>query len=77
MLATFDEVTLPSSPPEIPRPVANGLTDVVAQVQEARRPLLWAGSGVIRAGAVEQFRKLATDLQIPSGDQPQGQSCNV
>ncbi len=65
ILATFDEVTLPSSPPEIPRPVANGLTDVVAQVQEARRPLLWAGSGVIRAGAVEQFRKLATDLQIP------------
>lgn len=74
ILATFDEVTLPSSPPSITRPVANGLADLATHVQEARRPLLWAGSGVIKAGAVEPFRKLAKDLQIPVVTSRRGKS---
>ncbi len=65
VLAARDHVTLPAGAPRVPRSAAPGLAGVVAQVQRARRPLLWAGSGVVRAGAVKLFRTLAEDLQIP------------
>ena len=74
VLADFDNVILPAAPPEVSRPAAPGLSDIVAQVQQARRPLLWAGSGVLRAGAVKPFRTLAQALQIPVVTSRRGKS---
>lgn len=74
VLAASDDVTLPSAAPTAPRPVAQGLADIVAQVRQARRPLLWVGSGVLRAGAVKSFRRLAHALQIPVVTSRRGKS---
>ena len=65
VLAGRGEVALPAAPPESARPVARGVATAAARIAEARRPLLWAGSGVRRSGAEEILRTFAERLCIP------------
>ncbi len=74
VLEDVADVTLPAAAPAVSRSAAPGLSDIVAQVQRARRPVLWVGSGVLRAGAVPSFRALAQALQIPVVTSRRGKS---
>ncbi len=48
-----------------PRPAAAAVAQAVALLQQARRPLIVAGGGVVHAGAGAQVRELAARLQAP------------
>ena len=51
-----------------PTPAAAGAEQVSAaadRIRRARRPVIWAGGGVIRSGAQEQLRGLAEQLDAP------------
>jgi len=65
VLAASDEVALPVCPPELARPVANGVDTAAARIVEARRPLIWGGSGVRWSGAEDTLRAFAQRLSIP------------
>ncbi len=65
VLAASDEVALPVSQPESARPVANGVDTAAARIVEARRPLLWVGSGIRWSGAEDILRTFAHRLRIP------------
>src|SRR5690606_19750219 len=43
-----DRSPAPPEPPDLPEP---GLTDALALIERAQRPLLWVGGGALRAGA--------------------------
>jgi acetolactate synthase-1/2/3 large subunit len=55
------------TPPEIrrSRPDAAALATAAAQLSAAERPLLWAGGGVVAAGASAELTALAERLQAP------------
>ena len=74
VLADTADLTLPAGPPTVSRPAATGLSEIAAQLRQARRPLIWAGSGVLRAGAVKELRTLAKSLQIPVATSRRGKS---
>ncbi|MDA1299511.1 MAG: thiamine pyrophosphate-requiring protein [Proteobacteria bacterium] len=46
-------------------PSTGDVKDAVDQLLEAKRPVIWAGQGVLYAGATEQLRELAELTQIP------------
>ena len=50
---------------EPPAGDASDLERIAAILAKAERPLIWAGGGVIRAGAGRQLTALAEQLQIP------------
>ncbi len=55
--------------PEIPRPDAIANPDAIARVQElirkSRRPMIYAGGGIISAEACEEFKKFAELIDAP------------
>lgn len=52
--------------PTIPPPDLSGIaSDILEQIQHAKRPMLVVGPGVRAAHAVEEFRELAAVLQCP------------
>ncbi len=60
----------PWTPPEVaPAPLAEPSGDeleaAAAALARAERPVLWAGTGVVRAGATEALRRLAERLDAP------------
>jgi acetolactate synthase-1/2/3 large subunit len=61
----------PELPPQLPEaPLAagfdgSGLEEAVALIATARRPLIWAGGGALRAGAGEAIGALARKLGAP------------
>jgi acetolactate synthase-1/2/3 large subunit len=59
---------LPAQLPEVPRPPAfdgAGLDETVALIAAARRPLIWAGGGALRADAGDAIGALADELCAP------------
>jgi acetolactate synthase I/II/III large subunit len=59
-LAPFDEKL------EIPgAPSTQDLADTIADLKNAKRPVLLAGYGIRAAGATDLFRRLAARLQVP------------
>ncbi|NKB45713.1 MAG: hypothetical protein GKS03_15690, partial [Alphaproteobacteria bacterium] len=54
----------PAAPPPRPAPTVNDVTGAVELLQDAKRPLIIAGSGASRSGAGAALREL-TDLGIP------------
>ena len=50
-IVTSKKASLPPTPSE--------LADVVSVISKSRRPLMWAGTGVVAADAVSEFRELA------------------
>ena len=59
---------LPARLPEVPRPAAfdgTGLEAAVALIAAARRPLIWAGGGALRADAGDAVGALAHKLCAP------------
>ena len=50
-IVTSKKASLPPTPSE--------LADVVSLISKSRRPLMWAGTGVVAADAVSEFRELA------------------
>jgi thiamine pyrophosphate-dependent acetolactate synthase large subunit-like protein len=59
---------LPAQLPEVPRPPAfdgAGLDDAVRLIAAARRPLIWAGGGALRADAGDAVGALAEKLCAP------------
>ncbi len=65
VLAEVDDVALPAGPLTRERPVAPGVEQAVAWLQQAQRPLLWVGSGVFRSGAEALVREFAGVHGIP------------
>jgi acetolactate synthase-1/2/3 large subunit len=51
------------APRRVPDPVT--VMQAVEMLKEAKRPLIWAGSGVIDAGAAGELRQLAEQLKAP------------
>ncbi|GAA4045278.1 glyoxylate carboligase [Nonomuraea soli] len=52
-------------PVEEPRPLASAIRRAAEMVQQARRPLILAGGGVIIADAAQELRELAEALRVP------------
>tara|TARA_R110001592_G_scaffold363372_2_gene686198 strand:+ start:69408 stop:71153 length:1746 start_codon:yes stop_codon:yes gene_type:complete len=63
-LCSYDLNQIPPYRPQRPRPSREELQRVVAALRSARKPLLIAGGGVARSGAVAEFRALVarTDM---------------
>ena len=53
------------APPPSPLPPAEALDEAARLLQEADRPVLWAGGGVLRADAATELRQLAERLRAP------------
>lgn len=51
--------------PFIPEPTAGQVKRAIAVLQEAKRPIILAGNGVVRGHAEEAIRRCARTLQIP------------
>ncbi len=65
VLAAVDGVELPDGPVTGERRSAPDVTQAVAWLRQARKPLLWVGSGVFRSGAETLIREFATAHDIP------------
>ena len=66
VLDATDETSVP--PPashEIEAPNAHTLSRAARMLKTAKRPVLWAGGGVITSGACNALRKMAEALQAP------------
>lgn len=72
MACTYDLDRLPVGTPPRPRPADRELDAIAAILADAKRPLLVAGGGVIRSGAVDIFRAIARGLGIPAISSVQG-----
>jgi acetolactate synthase-1/2/3 large subunit len=59
-----DTVDLPGYRPNV-RPHAKRVREAAAMLREARRPVLYVGGGVIKAGAHDALRELAEAAQAP------------
>ena len=55
----------PAAPPQAPAATAPDLDAALELVAQARRPLVWAGGGALRAGAGEAVGELARRLAAP------------
>jgi acetolactate synthase-1/2/3 large subunit len=62
-----DDATVPLrvQSPHTPEPLATKVKHAIEIIGAARKPVLLAGNGVIRAGASEALRRFARALQIP------------
>jgi acetolactate synthase-1/2/3 large subunit len=47
------------------RPPENAVTAAASALHDAKRPVIWAGGGVISAGAAQELRQLAEALNAP------------
>ncbi|MGH3037062.1 MAG: thiamine pyrophosphate-binding protein, partial [Gaiellaceae bacterium] len=56
---------LDTTPPEPALPPVEALDEAARLLTEAERPVVWAGGGVLRAGAWEELRALAERLGAP------------
>ncbi|WP_162257089.1 thiamine pyrophosphate-binding protein [Sphingomonas sp. Root720] len=72
MACTYDLDRLPVVQPPRPRPSGSELDALLAMLASAQRPLLVAGGGVIRSGAVDVFRAVSARLGIPAISSVQG-----
>ena len=62
----FDEpMNLPGYRPEVRRAHPEQIAQVAAAIKRAKRPVIYAGGGVIAAGASEELRELANRTGIP------------
>ena len=61
------EGTAPYASPRasLPRPARSDIADAATALLAAGRPLIWAGAGVLSAGATEELRELAELLDAP------------
>lgn len=59
------EIDLPGFEIDLPHARPEQLNQVVAAIKRARRPVIYAGGGVITAGASEQVRELVNKTGIP------------
>ena len=61
-----DEVSFPAPAPfEVIQPDASKIRQAAEFLAGARRPLIWAGGGVVKAGAGRELQELAELLQAP------------
>lgn len=58
------EASLPSLPPTAA--FHDKIEAIVTMLQEAKRPLIYAGGGIVYAGTTEELRSLIDALQIPA-----------
>lgn len=72
MTCTYDVERVPALAAPRPRPSDADLDTIIALLKKARRPLLVAGGGVIRSGAVDAFRHLAEWAGMPAITSVQG-----
>jgi acetolactate synthase-1/2/3 large subunit len=56
----------PSARQEIDPLVSQAIDDVLLQLRQAERPILWLGHGIRLAGAVDRLPKLLDALQMPA-----------
>jgi acetolactate synthase-1/2/3 large subunit len=56
---------LDRSMPPVPPPDEAALAEAIGVLRQAKNPVIWAGSGVLRAEAWEQLRTLAERLDAP------------
>ena len=56
---------LDTTPPEPPLPPTKALDEAARLLAGAERPVVWAGGGVLRAGAWDELRALAEHLAAP------------
>ena len=62
----YDEpMNLPGYRPEVRRAHPEQIAQVAAAIKRAKRPVIYAGGGVIAAGASEELRELANRTGIP------------
>jgi acetolactate synthase I/II/III large subunit len=66
LFATADvELLPPAGLPERSAGDPEALEQAAGLLASARRPLIWSGGGVLRSGAWDELRRLATSLQAP------------
>jgi acetolactate synthase-1/2/3 large subunit len=67
ILFAKDEIAPPTAAPIPPQPSGDpgALERAAAMLARAKRPLIWSGGGVLRSGAWDQLRALASLLQAP------------
>lgn len=64
-LVEFEEWPEPGQPEALPGAPALNLERAMQAIQQANRPVILAGGGVIASNAVQQVRELAETLRIP------------
>lgn len=69
---TYDLDSVPLLVPPRPVPSRGEIAAAAELLHGARRPLLIAGGGVVRSGAVEAFRQFAKRYPAPAGTSAQG-----
>ena len=66
VLDAADEVAIPAaSQPSRPAPSRDGIEKAVDLIEQSKRPILWAGGGVVSGGACAELAQLAETLQAP------------
>ena len=60
-----DAMNYTSPAASLARPSHGDIQDAVRAIIDAKNPLIWAGAGVLSAGATEELRELAELLDIP------------
>lgn len=69
----MSEVALPAPAPVVPTaPLPERIEQAAALMAAARRPLIWAGGGVVTGDAWNELRQLAERLQVPVVTSTQG-----
>ena len=69
------ELNLPGYHPEVRRPHPNQIRGILKMIRESKKPIFYAGGGIIQANATEEFTKFARKTGIPVATTVMGIGC--
>ena len=69
------EMNLPGYHPEVRRVHPNQIRAILKMIRESRKPIFYAGGGIIQANATEEFTKFARKTGIPVATTVMGIGC--
>lgn len=69
------EMNLPGYHPEVRRPHPNQIRGILKMIRESKKPIFYAGGGIIQANATEEFTKFARKTGIPVATTVMGIGC--
>ncbi|WP_010584117.1 biosynthetic-type acetolactate synthase large subunit [Schlesneria paludicola] len=69
------EMNLPGYHPEVRRPHPNQIRAILKMIRESKKPIFYAGGGIIQANASEEFTKFARKTGIPVATTVMGIGC--
>ncbi len=68
-------MNLPGYHPEVRRAHPNQIRAILKMIRESKKPIFYAGGGIIQAGATEEFTKFARKTGIPVATTVMGIGC--